>query len=368
MKSRLITLIIFICILFGTSRYLDISTGKIIEVESGKSIFYPSTKSPFGYNAGINFSVEQTKWFADSLNYNQQGQYDATYGRLKSISKDFKLIRIYSYLIAGWEQTGTLSAEGYAVSKLAQQDKTTEFMIGTSNNIAWYSVQSNVQVFVDTLQSKFGTSITQVKAILVGNEINANSYTSVQVSTIIANFKTALTNKNLNIPVTVSFSNLPVQSGDTYSDGLVASVISSWDTTWNSNKPFVFIDPYPDADGINNASGVYKWQYGVTKYYKTLHPSLQIFIGETGAEGSSNNHSTSVIVNNIFNQLDYQYSSLNKTVPTFLFEAINEDLKPSSPNQQYMGLYFDSPRPSETDVHLKISINLPKWLGEKIKD
>jgi hypothetical protein len=365
MKLSVTTLIIFIAFLFGISRCWDINTRRIKEVESGKSIYYPPTKSPFGYNAGINFSVEQTGWFTDSLKYNQQGQYDATYGRLKGISKDFKLIRIYSYLIAGWEQTGTLSAEGYAVSKLAQQDKTTEFMIGTSNNIAWYSVQSNVQAFVDTLQSKFGTSITQVKTILVGNEINANGYTSTQVSTIIGNFKIALANNKLNIPVTVSFSNLPIQSGDNYSDGLVASVISSWDSTWNSNKPFVFIDPYPDANGIGTASGVYKWQYGVTKYYKTLHPSLQIFIGETGAEGSINNHATAVVVNDIFNQLNLQYSSLKKTVPTFLFEGINEKLKPPSPNQQYMGLYFDSQRPSETDVYLKVTIVLPKWLGKK---
>jgi hypothetical protein len=339
------------------------STSSSIELEASR--FYPPTKSPFKHNVGLNFNVEMTNWFNNpAIKYSAALKNQCTYGRLANISKQFKLIRIYSYLIAGWEQTGNISPEAYALSTLAKKDKNIEAVIGTSCNRAWYLVPANVQTFIDTLQSNFGSSISQVKCILIGNEINANSYTSGEISVIMSNFRTALATNCLNIPVSVTFNNLPNQAGDTLSDNLVGAVVNGWDTTWNGNKPFVFIDPYPDAAGINNAAGVYAWQYGVTKYYQTLHPSLQIFIGETGAEGSSSDYTTTVVIDSVFSQLNLQYKKIRKTVPTFLFEAINEPLKPSSPNQQFMGLYFDSSDPKKFDVHLKSNINLPTWLNK----
>ena len=254
-----------------------------------------------------------------------------------------------------------MSAEGYALSKLAKQDRSVEAVIGTSNRINWFLDSNNVQMYVDSIQNNFGSAISQVKTILIGNEINANSFNSGQLTVIIKNFNKALTKNKLNIPVTVSFNNLPIQSGDTLSDNLVNSVVSGWNINWNSNKPFVFIDPYPDATGIKNAAGIYKWQYDVTKYYQTKYPSLQIFIGETGAEGSSSDYKTTVVVDSIFTQLNIQYDSIKKTVPTFLFEAINEPQKPSNPNQKFMGLYHDSSSPNITNVKLKLGIKIPSW-------
>ena len=199
---------------------------------------------------------------------------------------------------------------------------------------------------------------------MIGNEVNANNYSPSDIAVIMSNFRTALSTNSLNIPVSVTFNNLPNQSGNAICDSLVASVVHGWDTAWNSNKPFVFIDPYPDAAGINNAAGVYKWQYGVTKYYQTLFPSLQIFIGETGAEGSSSDSATVVVMNSIFRQLNFQYIKIKKTVPTFLFEAINEPLKPIQPNQQFMGLYNDSQNPQTTTENLKQNVKLPTWLNK----
>lgn len=328
------------------------------------AIFYAPTKSPFNHNVGLNFNVEMTNWFNDgSIKYNAALKNKYTYERLVNISKDFKLIRIYSYLIAGWEQTGNISPEAYALSTLAKQDTAIEAVIGTSCNRAWYLVPANVQTFIDTLQSNFGSSISQVKCILIGNEVNCNNYSPSDIAVIMSNFRTALATNSLNIPVSVTFNNLPVQSGNYICDSLVASVIHGWDTIWNSNKPFVFIDPYPDAVGINNAAGVYAWQYGVTKYYQNLYPSLQIFIGETGAEGSSSDYATTVVIDSLFNQLTIQYDSIKQTVPTLLFEAVNEQLKVGEPNQKYMGIYIDSNDPKKTNVHLKSNINLPMWLN-----
>lgn len=327
------------------------------------NIFSAPTKSPFDNNVGIDFSVEETEWYNDkTIKFNSALQNKYTYERLKVISNDFKLIRIYSFLVAGWEQTGQITPEAYSVVRLAKEDKDVELVIGTSCNKDWYSNASNVQMFVDTLQSKFGYSISQVKTILIGNEINANSYTPNDVNVIMANFKKALLKNNLSIPVTVTFSNLPIQKGDDYSDNLVSSVVSNWGKSWNDNKPFVFIDPYPDAIGVNNAAGIFAWQYEVTEYYKSKHPSLQIFIGETGAEGSNSDSSTVAVIDSVFSQLTLQYDSVSKTVPTFLFEAVNETLKIGSPDQKFMGIYLDYSDPKKTDVKLKSGIMLPNWL------
>lgn len=360
--KALVKLLFFIGAIALVGKCVNDDDKKLLEKRKSPS-YYPPSKSPFNHNVGLNFNVEMTNWFnKNSIKYNPTLKNLYTYGRLKNITKDFKLIRIYSYLIAGWEQTGNISPEAYALSTLAKQDASIEAVIGTSCNQSWFLVPANVQTFIDTLQSNFGSSISQVKCILIGNEVNANGYSPSTISIIMSNFRTALTTNSLNIPVSVTFNNLPNQAGNAICDSLVAAVVNGWDTTWNSNKPFVFIDPYPDAQGIGNAAGVYKWQYGVTKYYQASYPSLQIFIGETGAEGSNNDYTTTVVIDSVFSQLNLQYKSIKKTVPTFLFEAINEPLKPSSPNQQYMGIYFDSSDPKKTDVHLKANINLPKWI------
>lgn len=340
----------------------DKELGLIGTQSKSLSNFAEPSKSPFNHNVGVCFSVEETVWFNDnSIKYSNSLKDKYTYERLNVISKDFKLIRIYSFLVSGWEQTGDICPEAYSLVKVTKQDKNIEAVIGTSCNKSWFLIPSNVDMFIDTLKSKFGSSISQVKTILIGNEINANSYSQSDVSTIMSNFKSSLKKYKLNIPVTATFSNLPNQSGDAYSDSLVSAIVNNWDTTWNGNKPFVFIDPYPDAAGIGNAKGIYNWQYGVTNYYNTLFPNLQIFIGETGGEGCDSDYKTTVVIDSIFSQLNYQYDSIGKTVPTFLFESVNEHLKLGEPNQKFMGLYFDSSNPKKTNVSLKTGINFPKW-------
>lgn len=361
MRSNILFRIValLICAIFINRCFVS---AKHENVKQRTAIFSAPTKSPFVNNVGIAFSVEQTNWYNDkSIKYNNALQDQYTFERLQVISKDFKLIRIYSFLVAGWESTGNITPEAYSLINVAKQDDKVEAVIGTSCNREWFKVQSNVQMYVDSIQSKFGTSISQVKTILIGNEINANSYTQQDIVTIMKNFKVALKKNKLNIPVTATFSNLPIQSGDAYSDSLVSAIVENWDKNWNGNKPFVFIDPYPDASGINNAAGVYAWQYEVTQYYQSKYPSLQIFIGETGAEGSTSDYNTSVVIDSVFSQLTLQYDSIGKTVPTLLFEAVNEPLKVGSPNQKYMGIYSDSNDPKTIKVKIKNNINLPTW-------
>lgn len=334
-----------------------------IEIISNQGNYALPISSPYKNNYGICYSVEMANWFvSDSIKYNNQLQNLYTYKRLQKISKDFRLIRIYQYLIAGFESTGNICPEAYALCFVAKQNPNIEAVIGTSNNLTWYDSQSNTDKYIRILKNTFGRAIGQVKTLLIGNEINCvEGVNSSKIKRIAGYMKNSLKKYNLKIPVTVTFNNLPVQSGDTLSDNLVGAINSNWDSTWNNNNPFVFIDPYPDAQGINNAQGVFNWQNGVTNYYQSIYPNMQIFIGETGAEGSNNDSTTIAIANDIFTQLDSQYVANNKTVPTFIFEAINEQNKGLNPNQEHMGIYKDTISPGCIIMTLKNGINLPNF-------
>ena len=320
-------------------------------------------KTPFTKNLGTCFSVEFCDWYVNLLKTpNSKKRYEYTADRLNVIKEKFKMIRVYSLLTAGWEQTFKVTPEAQALINLLPYDISIEAIIGTTNNKEFFKVQGNVNKWIDILWDKLQLHTTCVKAIVIGNEINANSYTPEDIKQIMTCFKVAQKRYNLNIPVTTSFSNLPVQSGDDYSDSLVKAIVDNWDGNWNGWYPFIFINPYPDAEGISNAEGVYDWQGAVARYYKPKHPRLEIFIGETGAEGSKTDAEGVGVMNKVFSQLNKQYDAHNITVPTFMFESLNEGQKPLEPNQRHMGMYKDAADDKGSTISLKIGLNIPNWV------
>jgi len=321
-------------------------------------------QSPFENNVGACFSVEFTDWYVNLLKTpNAPKRYQYAKDRLTVFVEKFKLIRIYSLLTAGWEQTFTTTPEAQALLDLLPYNKEIEGVIGTTNNKEFFKVQDNVNKWIDILWEKLQLHTPCIKAIVIGNEINANNYTPDDIKQIMNCFKVAQARYGLKIPVSTSFSNLPVQSGDDYSDSLVKAVVDNWDGNWNGWYPFVFINPYPDAAGIDNAKGVFDWQGAVTKYYHPKHPRLEVFIGETGAEGSETDQEGIDLMNTIFAQLKNQYNWNNGvTVPTFMFEALNEGQKPLNPNQRHMGMYDDAPAADGADIKKKTGLSIPAWV------
>jgi len=320
--------------------------------------------SPFVNNVGINFSVEFTDWYAELLKTsNAPKRYEYTADRLKVITKKFKLIKVYSLLTAGWEKTLTVIPEAQAVLDMLPYTTDMEAVIGTTLSKDWFKVQSNVNSWIDIIYNRLQLHTNCIKAILIGNEINANGYTPQDIATIMNNFKVAQARYDLNIPVTVDFSNLPIEKGDDYSDSLVKAVVDNWGDHWNNWYPFVFINPYPDAEGINNAKGVFDWQGAVSEYYQKKYPRLSILIGETGCEGAENDAQGIVTMNEIFAQLTNQYRKSKMTVPTFMFEAVNEGKKSDDPNQQFMGVYDDSEVPADgSTIKIKTGLGVPQWI------
>ncbi len=319
------------------------------------------TQTPFSYNIGMGFATNCTDWYIkilDTGNRNKLVEYSQN--RLEQVVKTFKLIRIYAFLTPGWEQTGTLDPVAEALVNVMKADSSVEAAIGTSNSVSWFLKPDNVVKWVSILNAQLGDAVSQVKTILIGNEVNANGFTAADLTTIQANFKAALGSQY--IPVTVSFNNLPVQSGNTTLDNMVKAIVDGWDNAhWNGGNQFVFIDPYPDASGINNGAGVFTWQKKVYDYYHAKHPNLQIFIGETGAEGYSTDKTSIPVINEVFTALEGQYDTNHQTVPTFMLEAVDEPHKPATPDQRNMGLYADT-QDAGTSIALKTGVHLPSWM------
>lgn len=324
------------------------------------------TQSPFHHSVGICFHTNMCNWYTSStVKYDRANQIQYSQDRLEVIAKTFKLIRIYSLFVPGFQSTGDLDPCAEALVNVIKKNSDVEGVISTADDTkTLFKTQSNVDDWVNKLTSSLGSSVSQIKAILIGNEINANGFTVSDLNTIYQNFKANKDFMALKIPLSVSFSNLPVQAGDQTSDDLVAAVASNWDDSWNGGNSFVFIDPYPDASGIDSPAGVFDWQSKVQSYYAPQHPKLQIFIAETGAEGDATDKTSIPVISGLLSELDHQYKQKKTTVPTFLFEAVDEQQKPGTPVQTNMGLYQDAAAADGSQIKLKAGVSVPSWVSE----
>lgn len=325
------------------------------------------TQSPFSYSVGMGFHTNMCNWYVSpTVKYDLEKQCQYSQDRLQEIVKTFKLIRVYSLFTPGFQSTGAIDPCTQAFINVLKANSDVEGLISTSNDTqTLFTDQKNVDDWVNKLKSSLGSAVSQIKCVLICNEINALNFTPSQIQTIFSNFKKNKDFMALKIPLSVSFSNLPVEKGNDYSDGLVAAVVNNWDSSWNSNLPFVFIDPYPDADGINNPAGVFDWQGKVQAYYASKHATLQIFIAETGAEGCATDKSSVPVIEGIVKQLDAQQQAHSKAVPTFLFEGVDEPLKAGSPVQSNMGVYKDAAAADGSSITIKSGITVPAWVSKK---
>jgi len=320
------------------------------------------SQSPFTHHAGISYNVLFTNWVQNNeIKFDADKKAKCSTDRLLEVTKRFKLVRIYSFFVPGAEDQGNLDPDASALVNVINQDKEVEAVIGTSVNKKWFLEEDNTDKWVTKLKDELDDNVSQVKCILIGNEVNLNGYSPADIKTIMDNFKNSL--GDLNIPVSFSVGNLAPQAGGNVEEALVEALVTNWDEKWNGGFPFVFIDPYPDAPGINNPAGVFDWQSRVTKYYQTKYPKLQIFIGETGAEGAANDAAELPVINGLLAQLDIQYKAHGKTVPTFLMEALDEPMKAGSPSQGNMGIFKDNNDPMQgSTITIKSGITVPEWI------
>ncbi|GEM_PF-4304836 len=327
------------------------------------------TQTPFSYNVGICFHTNMCDWYSDpSVKYSRTNQIQYSEDRLKVIIKDFKLIRVYGFRTAGFESSSDLAPCTQALVNVMNAHSDIEAVISLNPGMKTYlTVDTQITNYFTEYSTQF-TNPSQVKAIMLGNEVNANGYTAQDLINMMTSIKANAEYKKLNIPLSVSFSELPTASGDSSSDKMVKAIVDNWDSSWNGGNPFVFINPYPDASGIGDAAGVYKQQAKVQAYYASIGVTVQIFIGETGAENADSDAASEPIIQSALTELKKQYdNNQGVTVPTFIFEALDEGKKPSTPtNQQFMGVYQDAAADKGSTISVKPSITVKPWVSKNL--
>lgn len=301
--------------------------------------------TPFSYNVGMDFDTME----APSANTLPRAKII-----LSKASTDVKLFRVYRLYAAGSRGTA-IDIPTQALADTMKADPKVEAVVGTMNHLP-----VSADAWVKQLKNTFGSQVSQVKAILIGNEVNGGAYTATQLKAEIQAMATALANNGLDtIPVSASLSGLPRQGNDSIANALfdpyMKAIVSNWSSKWNDGYPFVEFDPYPDAlvpagsppqDIMNAAPKVFNEYYAdvyrnyISRFKTTAGKPLQGVIGETGAEGIKDaDWKYGVKVNNALTSAltTEDKQAKNHTIPTFLFETIDEPGK--ADGQRQMGFF-----------------------------
>ncbi|WP_151192608.1 hypothetical protein [Cysteiniphilum sp. JM-1] len=318
--------------------------------------------SPFSYNVGIDFDT----MLAPKVNAKTV---------IKNVSTNIKLFRVYR-LCASGSDCNVIDTPTQALADQMQQDPSIEAVIGTLN-----VMPISADAWVQKLKATFGSSINQIKVILIGNEVNANNITADELSNRIQAMAQALKDNGLpNISVSTSFNGLPRIGTDKNANALfdpyMQAIVNNWSSNWNNGYPFVEFDPYADAlltpdqqkdpaNIIGAANKVFSEYYAdvynnyVSRFKTVGGNGLQVFIGETGAEGikdSDDPTDGSKVNSAITDALNDQYSlTAGYTIPTFLFEVVNEPGK--ADGQRQMGFFTDDGGSNGSSI--------PGWIANK---
>ncbi|WP_159084642.1 hypothetical protein [Dongshaea marina] len=329
-----------------------------------------SIHTPFTHNVGIDFATNMTNWYPAG---DRQAQINDSQNMLEGIVKHFKLIRVYSMFVPGWNNDVDPATQALANVMNTGGNSDVEAIIGTQNSFDKFCTSSDLSdTWVSKLVQTFGSNTSRIKAVLLGNEVNAQGgIDATKLESCMKNMKQSMANAGLgNIPISVSFNLLPRDnSPNSIFDPLVNVIVNNWDNSWNGGYPFVMYDPYPDA--ITTPQGTHDpkliagkahevfndWYSDIVNNYASRFnhsgKTLQVFIAETGAEGSLTQDGSTLINNALLQELDSQYKSNNgKTVPTIMEEAANQSKKAAG--QQMMGLFDKDGNPIS-------GLILPAW-------
>jgi hypothetical protein len=330
-------------------------------------------KTPFGYNAGINYE----SWEVGRTGYSIKADLDQIY-------EDFRLIRTYHD--AGFDTTPVIDGTQAEVIDWVVDHPGVELVMGTNiSAVAQYangswsaglmsSGTTYTDAWVDMLIEAFG-SVAKVKAglraIILGNELDMNgppptdsnfdAYVNTWIPAAFDNLKASLTAKGLgSIPITTSIANYGATNE--VSVKVPAYIVAHWSSAWNNGEPFVMFDQYtPDNQKSTDFAAVEAYFEAVVK---ALGSQLEVFVGETGYSTDWGTANQKTVYEQIVTWLKGMYSDGGKTVPLFAFMAFD---RPAYPDGQIgFGIYGENSKSQPTGLKSDLDGVLPAWFKNPI--
>ena len=348
---------------------------EILKVTNSHHLVPPN--SPFSYNAGINYET----WTVGRNSRNIARDLD-------TISNYFRLIKTYHCAAVGTNEViidPTLNTVIQYV--LAHEGLNLELALGTNNNMLaaggygqpWeaglMTTKSYTDQWVQMLINAFGSKDNMkkyVRAILIGNEIDANGppssnshftdYYTMWIPDAFDNLKKSLSDAGLpDIPVSTIIANYPLGDPTTniVASSSTAYVKAHWSPQWNSGSPFVLFNQYTLDNGRSADYGP------VIRYFESVDSILNsnpyVYVGETGYSAEYTESNEASVIGQVFNWLGSQYSVNKRTIPLFVFQAFDRSAKPAG--QQKMGIFKENS--GNMPQGLKKDIHIPAWVKAK---
>jgi hypothetical protein len=211
---------------------------------------------------------------------------------------------------------------------------------------------------------------THLKAILLGNEVDANgplssdgsftAYYQTWIPTSFNNLKASMSKAGLgDIPISTTIANYPSDGvSNTVAVSVTKYINDNWGSTWNSGSAFVVFNQYtPNWGKSTDFSAVIDYFNNLQTQMQASPLNVEVFVGETGYSAEFGVANQVTVVNSIFTWLNGQYSNGGATIPLFVFEAF--DLPDAPAGQQQFGIFSDDANNVPTGV--KTGINIPTW-------
>lgn len=337
------------------------------------------TSTPFSHNAGFNYDP----WFQPWTAYSQADYVSYVAKDFDVITQDMRMIHTYHGAGVGTPDL-VIDPGQYAVMNYAKlhQSQDVELFVCTNQDAATaaklgdatYAASWVQTILLDPLDNDVSTVKSVVKAIGIGNEVDAQTvFSASDMDTAIKNLTTALDQAGLgDIPITTSIANL---ANNPTAKGFVDVVQANWQSSWGSD--FVFANNYPWMQG-GDIGTLKAWYEGVQDEYS----GLDIFIAETGypsvsnPAGSFDKNFPAVYggtgeyqyITGLFDWLGDQYTSTGGyTVPTFIFSGTDMPKKvagdPNCSENNY-GIYQGTGASlmPKTDANGN-QISIPSWVA-----
>lgn len=331
------------------------------------------SKTPFGYNVGVNYE----SWEVGRTGYSISAD-------LAQISQNFKLVRTYHDSESG--TTPVIDGTQLQVIQWMVANPGMELVMGTNNSAlaqgtygSWsaglMTSSTYTDAWVQMLIDAYG-SVAKVKAnlkaILLGNEVDMNgpppsdpnfdAYVNTWIPQSFDNLKASLAAAGLgSIPISTTIANYG--TSNVVSVNVPAYISAHWSSDWNNGEPFVLFNQYT---GDNQEST----QYGpVEQYFESvetaLGASLEVFIGETGYSTDWGAANQTDVYTQIFAWLNgMRTDGGGKTVPIFLFDAFD---RPAYPNGQVgFGVYAEGANSQPAGLKPGLASVFPSWTTKPV--
>ncbi|MEO1194358.1 MAG: hypothetical protein AAFY02_21605 [Pseudomonadota bacterium] len=338
------------------------------------------SKSPFNYNAGINYE----SWEDGRVGYSIPADLD-------QISQYYNLIKTFHGAAVGTADPTTpeIDPTQAEVIDYVVAHGNMELVMGTNNSAlaildkdgdwqaGYMTSREYTDAWVEMLIEAFGSTAdvkSHLKTITLGNEIDANgpppndpsfdAYYQTWIPQAFDNLKASLNAAGLgDIPITTTIANYGTTN--TVSVEIPQYISEHWKNSWNEGQAFVFFNQYTqDSQQSTDFQQVIDY---FERVQSQLGDDIEVFVGETGYSSFYGSKEQEEVYQQIYSWMSGQHRDGGVTVPLFAFDAFDRPSASPPPEVSY-GIFKEDKNSQPTGLKPDLVDVIPAWTTQPIND